>query len=181
MLRRRFGKLSPQVIVFHRLALSGAPVVGLPPRQPFGNALAQVFGIGEKSDFAGLFERRQGREGRLEFHSIVRGGRFTPGEFAHVGTIAKQSSPTAWSGIAVTCPVSVDRYLFRAVTFRHANKGPVSRLTSRGVYCRSSGLVKRFVRGFLAANARRLKPRPFSNGTTVAVTSRTGYRTVANA
>jgi hypothetical protein len=35
-------------------------------------------------------------------------------------------------------------------------------------------------RGFPARNTRNVNPRPFSNGSTVAVTSSTGYRTVAS-
>src|ERR1035437_5116575 len=165
-------KLSPQVLVFHRLSIRRTPVVGSPARQPFGDALPQVFGIGEEHNFAILFERRQAGDSCLDFHSVVGGGRFAPGELSQVITVPKQCGPSPRSGISVTCPVGMNRYLFRAATFRHANKGPVPRLTSRGVYCRSSGLVKPLVRGFLAANARRLKPRPFSNGSTVAVTSR---------
>src|ERR1035441_1212672 len=73
-------KLSPQVFVLHRLPVNRAPVVGSPAREPFGDALAQVFGIGEDCDLAGLLECREGRDGRLELHSVVGGGRLTPGD-----------------------------------------------------------------------------------------------------
>src|ERR1019366_1759624 len=125
-------KLSPQVLVLHRLPVNRAPVVGSPAREPFGDALAQVFGIGEDCDLAGLLEHREGREGRLQLHSIVRGRRLTPGEFAHVGPVTKQRRPPARSGVAVTRAVSVDRYLFRAAAFRHANTIPVPAPIRRG-------------------------------------------------
>src|ERR1039458_3663333 len=43
MPRCGFRQLSPQVVVFPRLAVNRSPVVGSPARQPFGDALAQVF------------------------------------------------------------------------------------------------------------------------------------------
>src|ERR1035441_7670414 len=115
-------KLSPQVLVLHRLPLNRAPVVGSPARELFG----------EVCYLAALLEHREGREGRLQLHSIVRGRRLTPGEFAHVGPVTKQRRPPARSGVAVTRAVSVDRYLFRAAAFRHANTIPVPAPIRRG-------------------------------------------------
>src|ERR1035438_2139369 len=151
-------KLSPQVVVFHRLPVNRAPVVGSPARQPFGDALAQVFGIGEHCDLASLFECREGREGRLELHSIVGGGRLTPGEFAHVSPVTKQRRPPARYGIAVTRAVSVDRYLFRAAAFRHATAVPVPALIRRGFLSALPGLSS--LDNLLPFAARLAYPRP---------------------
>src|ERR1035438_65636 len=125
-------KLSPQIVVLHRLPVNRAPVVGSPARQPFGDALAQVFGIGEDGDLASFFKCRERRESRLELHPVVRGGRLTPGELTHVSPVAKQRRPPARSGIAVTPAVCVDRYLLRAAALRHANTIPVPGLIRRG-------------------------------------------------
>src|ERR1019366_5021692 len=151
-------KLSPQVLVLHRLPLNRAPVVGSPAREPFGDALAQVFGIGEDCDLAGLLEHREGREGRLQLHSIVRGRRLTPGEFAHAGPVAKQRRPPARSGVAVTRAVRVDRYLFRAAAFRHANTIPVPAPIRRGFLSPPPGRSSR--NNLLPFPARIAYPRP---------------------
>ena len=103
-----FVKLSPQIIVFHRLPINRPPVVGSPARQPFGDALAQVLGIGEEDDFALLLERCQGRNGCLELHPVVGGDRFAPGQFADMIPVAKQGGPSARPGISLTATVGMN-------------------------------------------------------------------------
>jgi hypothetical protein len=57
-----------------------------------------------------------------------------------VSPVTKQRCPPARSGIAVTRAVSVDRYLFRAAAFRHANTIPVPALIRRGFLYALPGL-----------------------------------------
>lgn len=103
-------KLSPQILVLDSLAVGRAPVVGFPVWQPFGNALTQILGIGEERDVAGIFDGRERRDGGLEFHAIVGGGRLPASQLAHAIAVSKQCRPTARPGISITSAVSVDRY-----------------------------------------------------------------------
>ncbi len=58
------------------------------------------------------------RDGGLQLHAIVGGGRLAASQLAHVIAILKQRSPTAQSVISITPAVSVDRYLLSTATFR---------------------------------------------------------------
>ncbi len=62
----------------------------------------------------------KGRDGGLQLHAIVGGGRLSTGQLAHVIAISKQCSPTVRSGVSITCAVGVDRYPFPTATFCHA-------------------------------------------------------------
>ena len=79
----------------------------------FAAWITNSLGTGEEHDFAIFFERRQAGDSCPEFHSVVGGGRFAPGEFSHVIAVAQACSPTTRSGISVTCPVGMNRYLFQ--------------------------------------------------------------------
>ena len=102
-------KLSPQILVLDGLAVGRAPVVGFPARQPFGNTLTQILGIGEKRDVAGIFDGYKRRDGGLEFHAIVGCGRFASSQLAHVVAVSKQCCPTTRSGIPIAGSVGVNR------------------------------------------------------------------------
>jgi len=64
-------KLPPQILVLDGLAVGRAPVIGFPVRQPLGNALTQIPGIGEERDFAGFSDGLKRRDGGLEFHTML--------------------------------------------------------------------------------------------------------------
>jgi hypothetical protein len=115
-----FFELPPQIIVLHCLPVCGAPVLGFPPRQPLGDAPAQIFRTSEKCDLARFFEALKRRDGGLQLHAIVGDGRLPTSQLAHVIAIPKQRSPTAGPRVSIIPAVSVDRYLLPTATFRHA-------------------------------------------------------------
>ena len=67
-----------------------------------------------------LFEALESRDGGLQIHAIVGGGRLPASQLLHVIAISKQRSPTAGSGVSITSAVSVDRYLLPTAAFCHA-------------------------------------------------------------
>ncbi len=95
-------------------------MVGFPRRQPIGDAPAQLIQISEEGDLARFFDALKSRDGGLQFHAIVGGGRLPASRLAHVIAISKQRSPTARSGVSITSAVSVDCYLLPTATFCHA-------------------------------------------------------------
>ena len=120
--------------------------------RPIGDALTQIFGIGEEEDFAFLFERCQAGDSCLEFHSVVGGGCFGPGEFSHVITVPKQCHPTTRTGISVTCSVGMNRYLFQKSVAGSFQNRFFGRLGKQESHCWSSpshGIQSRQVFGWL--------------------------------
>src|SRR5690606_34849882 len=70
----------PQVLVLHRLAVGGFPAARLPHRQPFLDAGADIFRVGEQRGVHRPLERAQRLDGRGEFHAVVGGLRLAAGK-----------------------------------------------------------------------------------------------------
>ena len=104
-----FGNLdveqAPKIVVFYGLLVLGAPAVALPVKDPAADALAEILGVGEESDFAWFLQGREGFNGGLEFHTVVGGGGCAAEDFAFVGAEFQHGRPAARAGVAVTCAV----------------------------------------------------------------------------
>ena len=80
-------KLLPEIRICERSCFSWRttpPAQFLPIRDPFGNPLFQVLGIGIQVNLAGFFKRPHSHHGGGDFHPVVGRFSFCPGEFLFV-------------------------------------------------------------------------------------------------
>lgn len=105
-------KSAPEVIIFNRFLILGAPTVTFPIPNPAGNTLTQVFGVGEEIHFTLFLQSSKCFNGSLEFHAIVGGGRGTAGKFTRMWAKLQDCCPAARTRIAMACAISVNGDFF---------------------------------------------------------------------
>ena len=76
----QFIEFDPEIGIAHRAALF-PPMTPLPFLDPYGDALADVLGVGSDVDLAGLLEGEQALDGRHQLHAIVGGAGVEAEEF----------------------------------------------------------------------------------------------------
>src|SRR5215831_4699895 len=103
----RLVETLPEIDIFYRFFIRGAPSVFLPAVDPHGNAVLEIFTVRVKVDGTWPFERFQGGNRGHQFHAIVGGVRFTAFEFLFVIAENEDGTPTAGARIAGACAVSV--------------------------------------------------------------------------
>ena len=91
----------PEVAVFDRLLGGCLPAVFPPAREPFlFHGVAQILRIRVQRDRARLFQLFEPRDGRHDFHTVVRGVRVAAGELLFMPIAAQDAAPAAPSWIA---------------------------------------------------------------------------------
>ncbi len=101
-------ELSPEILVLDRFLVGRAPTAPFPSRYPGGDAILEIFRIGEQLDLARFLHGGQRRDGRLQLHPIVGSGRVASTDLFPVSAVLEHSRPTARTGIALACSVSMD-------------------------------------------------------------------------
>ena len=91
----------PEIAVLDRFLGGGLPAVFPPSREPlFLHGMAQVLRVSVQRDRARLFQLFEPRDGRHDFHTVVRGVRVAAGEFFFMAFAAKNAAPASTTGVA---------------------------------------------------------------------------------
>src|SRR5690606_13999765 len=90
----------PEFLVLDRLLVGGAPATSLPVRQPLGDALADILGIGGELDPARPLQALQCPDGRHQLHAVVGGLRLGTGQGLLPALVPQQRAPATGAGIA---------------------------------------------------------------------------------
>ena len=98
----------PEVLILDRLAIGRLPAIALPARQPLGDPLAQVLGIGDHPHRHRPLEGLQGLDNGHQFHAVIGGMGLAATELLFVGAKAQQRSPAPRTRIALTGPIAED-------------------------------------------------------------------------
>src|SRR6266850_1664875 len=93
-------ELAPQVLVFHRFLVRGAPAAALPAADPLRDALHHVERIGVQAHPARTLERVERADHRGELHPVVGGLRLAAPELLFRALGAQQGAPAAGARIA---------------------------------------------------------------------------------
>src|SRR5262249_51837760 len=99
----------PEFGVLDRLLLLGPPAVALPADDPGGDAILDIFAVGDHRHAAATVEQAQPPDGGAQLHPVVGGRRIGPGSFAAVPAGEEDDPPAAWAGVALARAISVDR------------------------------------------------------------------------
>ena len=75
MFRIQAVEFLPEVLIHHRALRLRTPAVALPAVNPGGDAVLQVFGVGDDLDFARFGERFEAADGGGQLHAVVGGVR----------------------------------------------------------------------------------------------------------
>src|SRR5579872_1566011 len=108
-------ELAPVLFVLEGLkllAFLAAPVIALPPGQPFERTLGDVLAVGDDLDVGPPLERFEPRDHRLELHPIIRSPGLAPRRFDHLaaGGMLQDIGPAPGPGIARTGPVGKEAH-----------------------------------------------------------------------
>ena len=99
----------PEVLVEHRFPSGRFPSLALPAGHPGTEAINQIFAVGAQHQIGVTGKLRQSlqhRQGRLELHAVVGGGRGGAAELLHTAVLeANQSAPPSGTGVAAACSV----------------------------------------------------------------------------
>src|SRR3954447_18750539 len=106
--RRCPVELAPEVLVFHRLLVRGAPAAALPARDPLRDALHHVERVGVEPHLARTLQGVERPDRRGELHPVVRGLGFAPPQLFLGPLGAQQRAPPAGTGVAAARAVAVD-------------------------------------------------------------------------
>lgn len=98
----------PKIHVLDRLAVRRTPIALLPLGEPFGNAGADVLGIGVQIDFAGTFQRSQRLDGSGQLHPIIGGEGLGTAEFLAMIVARQHGTPASRPRVTPTGAVSID-------------------------------------------------------------------------
>ena len=91
----------PEIAVLDRFLGGGLPAVFPPAREPFFfHGMAQVLRVRVQRDRARLFQLFEPRDGRHDFHTVVRGVRVAAGEFLFMPFAAQDAAPASATGVA---------------------------------------------------------------------------------
>src|SRR5690606_34959403 len=107
----------PEVRVLHRLAIGGAPAVADPALDPSGDAVADIYAVGEKPDAAGPLQRRQPLDRRGQLHAVVGGERLAARKLLLARARADDDAPAAGPRIALAGAVGEN------LDFGHGRRG----------------------------------------------------------
>ncbi len=105
---------APEIFVFHGFLVRRLPAAPFPRRKPFGNAIAQVNGVGEQFDFARFVHGGKRANGGLQFHPVVRGGGFGSADFFQGVAATQHRTPAARPGISFATAIGMNRELFQS-------------------------------------------------------------------
>src|SRR5438309_596251 len=149
-------KLLPQIDVFHRLLVSGAPAPAFPVGQPLTDALLDVLRVGVHRHLARRLQRLERPDYGGEFHTVVGGIGFATEKFPLVPARFDQRTPSARARVALAGTVRINANDFSAArVFRHAVRFPSASPGPGppwGRACRASS-------GSPGASRRRVSPR----------------------
>jgi hypothetical protein len=106
--RRGFVESAPQLAILHRLLVGRLPAVLFPARQPLGETVHDIAGIGVEHDGAGLLQRFQRLDGGHQLHAVVGGHALAAEDLLLVRAGAQDRTPAARPGIAAACAVGKD-------------------------------------------------------------------------
>src|SRR6266496_3472432 len=149
-------KLPPQIHVFHRLLVGGAPAPAFPVVQPLADAFLNVLRVGVHLNFARRLQRLERPDYGGELHTVVGGIGFATEKFPIVPARFDQRTPSARARVALAGTVRINTDDFSAaLAFRHAVRFPAASpepVPSWGRACRASS-------GSPGASRRRVSPR----------------------
>src|SRR6266540_3909961 len=114
-------KLLPQIHVFHRLLVGGAPAPAFPVVQPLADAFLNVLRVGVHLNFARRLQKLERPDYGGELHTVVGGIGFATEKFPLVPARFDQCTPSARARVALAGTVRINTDDFSAaLAFRHA-------------------------------------------------------------
>src|ERR1700674_1268526 len=123
MLSCKLIETLPEIGVFHRLLVRGAPAFALPSVDPFGDSLLHILRVGIDDDRHGAFQTFERADYCGQLHTIVRGRRLATEQLLFLATVAQQGTPATRPGSAFAGTVGEDFHRSRGRDSR-AGLGP---------------------------------------------------------
>src|SRR3954468_768364 len=99
-------ELFPQVDIFDRRPVGGAPAFALPVVDPLRDALLHVDRVGVEPHAARALQRLERADHREQLHAVVGRGRLAAPELLLFSLVAQDRAPAAGTGVAATSAIA---------------------------------------------------------------------------
>lgn len=139
-----FLQTLPEILILHWLTLGVLPTFPDPTRQPFGDALLDILGIGVKCYTAGFFQGFQSADGGHQFHPVIGGETFAAGQFFFGRAVKQERTPPTRTGIAGTGAIGMYFNLRRSRGGDHDAEGSLTNDTALACFLMVVKVTLRF-------------------------------------